>query len=49
MNPDYLHDDSTINDIYKSDENFGEITIALLNFFSYDLEEDKITHLIQVV
>ena len=41
-------DDTTINDIYKQDENFGDSLISLINFFTYDKEEDKITHLIQV-
>ena len=45
---DSAFDDFTINDIYKSDENFGEFVVTLINFFAYDKEEDKIIHIIQV-
>ena len=47
INENFL-DDYTINDIYKHDENFGDSIVALINFFTFDKDEDKIIHLIQV-
>jgi hypothetical protein len=41
-------DDYTINDIYKSDENFGDFIVSLINFFIFNKEEDKIINLIEV-
>jgi hypothetical protein len=38
--------DFTLNDIFKSSDNFGELVYAMVNFFSFDPVELKVNHLL---